>query len=221
MQIVKADSARTCPGLTKANYGVLIYTIAKKLSDNQVGGPQGIEFNELRGWAQLGVARAIDAFRSDRLSGDTVDMTRRLCMFILKKGYFLAIDAMRSAQVISRYRHGKFYGGTIQSCHLHEGNGRSQNDVGEKIHGNGSIDPQEAVSCLDLVDTVLSHLTGNEAEVFKLRYKDGMELSEIPDKVGLSGARVYVIHSVLLNKIRTYLSKKNRRFGPNCIPLAA
>lgn len=166
-----------------------------------------VEWEELESWARLGVTVAMDKFDPARMEKVPVENPQAwLCGYLVRKGYFAALDEMRSAHVVGRFRNGTFYGAPLPTQSFSEVEDSGGESVVIEAGDEGDGDPANSVDLADLVETVSDTLGGHEKTIFDLRYRLGMTLQQIARKIGLTPARVYQIHSMLIERLRDYLS---------------
>lgn len=192
---------------------VIVGTVAKRLAGRL---ERPVSRDELVGWARIGVTRAIALFKGDRI--DAKDRRVRVIDYLIRKGYWQAYDQMRSAKVIGRVRNGKHYGGQVMTTQFSQLNDVLPNrDVGL---GKGDVadesalsDPADKAALRDLIDTVVSKLTGTEQEIFELHYRQDMALRDIATGKGVTYARIYQVHTKVLGKVRDYLTGNETHFS--------
>lgn len=199
----------------------LIQTVTKRLRVRYGG---SIEDSELEGWAQLGIARAAKKFDSSRLNGVTQDMLRRLCSYLIAKGYRHAIDEMRHAKVVGRKRYGKLSGGPVAAMtmtdlqsHVASSYPYHSGDrplVGDTIDETAA-DPCDDAAKRELIAQACAQLQGMEKTIFQKRYCEGMELRDIANQLDVTPTRVYQLHTRVIGRIREYVSGNNPVMCPN------
>jgi DNA-directed RNA polymerase specialized sigma24 family protein len=193
----------------------LIRSVAKRLRSQY---DTELEESETMGWAQVGLARAANEFDPSRFAGETRNITRRLCKYLLVKGRNCAIDEMRSMHIVGRNRYGKYHASHIK---MEEWSTLPDDAFGYFMvdppdHRTSSDDPTcDAVCIRDAYALIQSRLTGQDRRVFDLAYVDGKSMSDISGILEVSSARVYQLHSELLRKVYVILGGRSSPFCPN------
>ena len=180
--------------LTAHQVNILSGTIARRLAQTY---GHFIPFDELKGFAQLGIAKAFVEFDPARFVG-TRDFTKRFFAHMLTKGYWCAIDEMRSTQTICRFRNGRYYGRAVWA----------KQQLSWDVSDEGNNDPARLVGLEDLLQTTVQNLTERERAIFTLHYVEGVALIQIARQIGISTTRVYVLHNRVLEKIRAAFEKE-------------
>ncbi|MCL2640696.1 MAG: sigma-70 family RNA polymerase sigma factor [Phycisphaerales bacterium] len=191
---------------------VIIGAVARHLA---ISLNEAVSRDELTSWAGLGVSGAIDKFDPDKI--DHVDHRTRVIHYLIEKGGRLAYDYMRASRIIGRVRKGKVYGGPIAATQLsqipHDHNEFGFGISSGAILDESACDPADIVAVQDFMETITSLLTDSEREVFELHYIQDMPFQEIANAKGVTGARIYQIHSKILRKVREYLMSKGITFA--------
>jgi RNA polymerase sigma factor (sigma-70 family) len=207
--------ASSIPGITNHHISTIVRIVAKKISTNY---PDAVDYDEAIGWSQLGVARAISKFDYARMEGDTIDPVKRICAYMICKGYRAAQDEMRGARIIARFRNERWYGLTVSTESymgvLDPKTGRTV--TSEPIDINGK-DPAESVAIKDFMDVFPETLAGSERRVFELRYQENKKLREIARILDVTFTRVYQVNKRLEAKICEHFGQSRSSSCPNFI----
>jgi RNA polymerase sigma factor (sigma-70 family) len=136
--------------------------------------------DEIFGWAQLGLVRAMREFNPARLTGRTRNLAGRLITYLLVRGCHCAADEMRHAHVVGRNRYGAYCPATI--CTVNES--ASPIDHHER-------QPPTAAFVQELVMGALQRLTGMCRKVIELHFVEGVSQLAIARRLHISVQRVY------------------------------
>lgn len=189
--------------VTEDTIDILSSSIARRLAPHR---STPVEMEELCNWARLGIATAMRKF--DQSEMDKVDVAKPLnwlCGYLANKGYYEALDEMRSAHVVGRFRNGKFYGAPLPTQPFSEVEDSTGDSSVIEDGDEGRGEACRTVDLAELVTTISGSLAGHEKEIFDGRYKHGLSLQDIARSIGVTAQRVYQIHTTLIVRIREYM----------------
>jgi RNA polymerase sigma factor (sigma-70 family) len=205
--------ASTIPHITNHHISTVVRIVAKKIVNAY---PDAVDYDEATGWSQLGVAKAIKKFNPERFAGETLDPVKRICAYMICKGYRAAQDEMRYAHVIARFRDDRWYGMTVPTESymgvVDSKTGRFV--VAEPVDASGK-DPADSVAIKDFMDVFPESLSTAERRVFELRYRENKKLREIARILDVTFTRIYHLNKKLEAKICEHFGQTPSSSCPN------